>query len=275
MEIARFFYKNESLLSSLYAQLFSGLLASVEKVKASEKHKGGHLDGKGEATVNVAVMKGKADVSAGINASSASREERKESLFPHDAAVLDVIKALRPSMKFDVENAKFGDIIYIKGDFVFIPQAFAKKGMELILQMHRPNIQNLSHIYPKEHRKHYISFIESTLKAQGDIDECRFIFISENKQICSGYLSPAGMTENQMSLFFKHGMHAIPAQMIAIMEKTDEETAPNLGKDNLWSQLTAFSSAAVQLWNHNMPPSVPVLPLTIFTPLNTEDNISE
>ena len=36
MEIARFFYKNESLLSSLYAQLFSGLLASVEKVKRTQ-----------------------------------------------------------------------------------------------------------------------------------------------------------------------------------------------------------------------------------------------
>lgn len=73
-----------------------------------------------------------------------------------------------------------------------------------------------------------------------------------------------------MSLFFKHGTHAIPAHMIAIMEKTDTDVMPDMGKNNLLTSLNAFSSTAVQLWNSNMPVSYPVQPIVIFTPLNTD-----
>ena len=58
METVRFLYKDNRLIDSLYAQIFSGLLQGVEISKKDKKGVSGSVEGKGNTVIDLVCISG-------------------------------------------------------------------------------------------------------------------------------------------------------------------------------------------------------------------------
>jgi len=82
MGLLNFLYKDEALIASLFAQIFRGKLVSIDKEESSANLENGEVKG------------GMALISARTSWGASGGQRIKESIDPHDAATLDVLKHL-------------------------------------------------------------------------------------------------------------------------------------------------------------------------------------
>lgn len=272
MTAIRFFYKDMELAKSLYSQLFSGLLEQVEISNSDSVLASSGITACGSAEVKIpALAKGQIDTSITSKKDEGVASEKRELLSPHDTILLDLISRLQGSMQIG-RPGLYGDITYLKGKFIFIPKEMETSLLGVGLDLFLSSAQSTVHKMPKAEQKAIESFIKKNL--QTTTQDSMFYFFAPipglplQKHVCRGYLKADSLTENQLSLFFKHGSNPIPAHMIAINEKTHEENLPGVAEDGLYNQMRNLTTSTNNLVSHGMPESTPVLPLTIFQPLN-------
>lgn len=266
MEMVLFYYKDDALIKSLYAQIFSGYLKQVTTTEGSRESSSLHAEGKGNAEASVPMLKGTVGV-LGESATSAETSAQKcDVIEPHDAAVLDVLEKLKPFMKKDVASAHRGDVVNISGKLYFLPKEFEAPCIEAILPLIKNQASAEWRDKTKQEREILIKLVRDLFKTSSS--NCRFVFTPTNGKSLSGFLKLPNFFEDSLSLFLKYGATPIPCQMVALMEKHEnqsptEDAIPN----NIFEVIKTFAAAGAQMWSNGMPDSIPVTPIAFFMPV--------
>ena len=262
MALFNYIYKNKTLIQSLYAQIFSGLLQSVE---SHEKvaHTGITSAEAGIPTLAKGTLTGN------------NTEEKiyKSVVSPHDAALYDILVKLSPKMKNTLEDVDFSDIVHLSGNLIIIPRDIEKNGLEALYNTCFKNFlpANLS----KEVRQQTARFMEKTLLSQQE-EGVHFFFKVSTGQILRGVLEPSFLEESQMALTFKHGFHPIPTEIVALYEgSVDNDSGLPLPNESLLGGLYDLSRRMSNLYLAGLPDTIPVTPITLCYRLNNTEDLPE
>lgn len=257
MGLFNFIYKNDVVINSLYAQIFSGLLQSVEEKETGRTKGSGHVEGSVPP-----FCKGKF--------TSEDSNETSQSMVttPHDSIVFDTLNALKKRMKDSVGGAKFGDILNLKGDLYIIPSDIEKNGIEFLAESFFPELDMQK--LPQKARQHVKPFLKKTLISEDK--GCRFLFAAEEGSFLRGFLPPEGMQECQKAVTFKYGIRAIPAEIVALYEGEDLQRNI-LPEQSILGGLHVLSGMINNFYLQGLPHSAPVTPVAIFYPLNDTDDL--
>lgn len=258
MALFNFIYKNNELIQSLYAQIFSGLLQSTETQETAKHREGGIMEGKIPP-----IVKGN------LSSEDANEKTIRMVMDPHDAMLNDVLVTLAPRMKHDLSDVHFGDMIHIKGKLFVIPSAIERNGMDLLFEAFSPQI-DLSKI-PKNARSNAKSFIKKAIV--GDEQGCRFLFSTTDDEIMRGVLNIENLIENQKELTFKYGIQAIPSEIVCLYEGGNEGDILELSQKSILGGLHSLSGMTNQIYLNGLPSSHPVKPIVIFYRINGTENI--
>lgn len=268
MEIARFFYKDLELAKSFRAQLLSGVIESVTTLLASDVSVSTEAKGSACGKLEVPfVANAEASGEANMGCEKSSHKSRAETISPHDLTILDVIASLRQDMKLSIDDAEFGDVVYVKGLLYIFPVQLETVCMEAAMSASLDAVVRGAAM-PKQMKEGMKKFIVNSVKTPRD--DPRFVFTCDNdNQICSGFLKDEGLTESQLSIFYKHGAAPIPVHMIAVSEKNPRRDGFQT-ENTFFGQMFNLSTQVQKLWEQGMPPSTPVTPLCIFHPIKTQ-----
>ncbi len=259
MALFNYIYKNKNLIHSLYAQLFSGLLQSIET-----NEKVAHT---GATTAEVGIP----PITKGTFTGNNTEEKIYKSVVsPHDAALYDVLVKLSPKMKTSLENVVFSDVVHLSGNLIIIPRDIEKNGLEVLFKTCIKNFNptNIS----KEMKQPLARLIEKTLLSQQE-EGLHFFFKVSTGQTLRGILEPAFLEESQLALTFKHGFHPIPTEIVALYEgSVDNNSGLPLPKESILGGLYNLSGYVSNFYLAGLPETTPVTPLTLCYRLNdTED----
>lgn len=262
MALFNYIYKNKTLIQSLYAQIFSGLLQSVE---SHEKvaHTGITSAEAGIPTLAKGTLTG----------NNTEEKTYKSVVSPHDAALYDILVKLSPKMKNTLDGVVFSDMIHLSGDLIIIPKDTEKYGLEALFNTVFKNALSLK--LPKEIRTQVTNFMEKTLISQQE-EGMHFFFKVSDGHILRGVLEPTFLEESQMALAFKHGFHPIPTEIVALYEGgVDESTGISLPSESILGGLYELSRQVSTLYLAGLPDTIPVTPITLCYRLNNTEDLPE
>lgn len=264
MAAVLFYYKDMELINSLYAQLFAGLLQ--EKATSNSGQQASEREARGQGHAGVAAfLTGQLEVEVRASRTEQSEFGHTETIFPHDAIVLDVLEQLAPSMKTSVASANRGDILNLKGAITLFPNELGNDGFEPLISLIMKTQALPAELKNKDTRKSFIDLARKIIKASGE--NIRFVFKAESGEYLTGFLKNKGFLEENFTLFMKYKAQMIPCQFIAIFEGHIPEKLEITG-EGFFSGIYAFSSMTAELWAQGLPESIPVTPITFFLPLN-------
>jgi|GEM_PF-3935733 len=255
MELFNFIYKNQSLVNSLYAQIFSGLLSSQEdKIESSNQS-----EHKLETGLPAQVF------SVGSQSYEHTEESSSRMTNPHDVILSDVLTALRPSMKTNVFEAKIGTLVHLKGNLQIIPSEFENLAIQTCLQLYE---KKLPDNIPGMGKKQLGNFLQKALKApqRGN----HFIFNSDSGGVLKGILNNSDLMEDPDSIAFKFGSGSLRTEIVAVVEST--ELDHHAESSSFLDAIKQFSDITRQLYSSGLN-AIPVTPITIF--YRIEHHISE
>lgn len=257
MGLFNFIYKNGVVINSLYAQIFSGLLQSVEEKETGRTKGSGHVEGSVPP-----FCKGR------FTSEDSNETSQSTVTTPHDIIVFDTLNALNDRMKASVDGAKFGDILKLKGDLYIIPSDIEKNSIEFLAELFFPMLDMKG--LPQKARQHVKPFLKKTLISEDK--GCRFLFAAEEGTFLRGFLPPEGMQECQKAVIFKYGIRAVPAEIVAVYE--GEDLQRNILPDqSILGGLHMLSGMINDFYLQGLPPSAPVTPVAIFYRLNDTDDL--
>ena len=261
MALFNFLYKNESLIQSLYSQIFSGQLQSIETQETGRLKETGDVEG------------GMPPIVKGNMAREQSNEKTHRTvMLPHDSTVHDVLVSLAPRMKHVVEESDFGDILRTKGNIYIIPSDVEINALDVIFQTYVNDMDMRG--LPKQAKPAVEAFLKKVLISTEP--GCRFLFFAESGEFLRGFLPPDGMQETQKALIFKHGMRAIPTEIVALFEECKNPTnSITLPPQSILGGLHTMSAMVNELYLKGLPPSYPVTPVVIFYRLNDTEDFPE
>lgn len=246
-----FLYRDNSRITSLYAQLFGGRLSSLERSDQERRDK--NLAGKGSIL--------------GFGGEVSSREETqsasKSTIDPHDLIVTDTLTRLRESGKFHEEPslAPHGSLILAQGTLIFIDHSMLQIGligMEAAVQADKKK--------PSRDRTPGLQEGFAVVKAmiQGLELPSAFALRCGPSTIIAGTIKEAGMEEPISTYYFKHGAAGL-SDVYLIGIKEVPSGAFTLPENHL---MNAGKAAAQHLSEMLFPPdSIRVTPIAMFRSL--------
>ncbi len=259
MALFNFVYQDEYVINSLYAQIFSGFLHSIENSESAKDRESGTAEGGIPSFVKGTALK-----------ESSNEVVRTETIFPHDARLLDIFNILKPCMKAEFSNACFGDILHLTGDLLIIHSEIEKNGVDVLFEMFVKNMSIPD--VPKNAQGGMKNFIKKMLIPTDE--GIRFFFKEKSGNIVRGVLRPENLHEKQKSLLFKFGVYPIPLQMIALCEHV-ENTQNFLPKESITGGLHMLSNKVSDFYLEGLPPTKAVSPIALFYQINDTDNIEK
>ena len=276
METVRFLYKDNRLIDSLYAQIFSGLLQGVEISKKDKKGVSGSVEGKGNTEIDLVCISGEGEISAKAERQKEFETSKTDIIVSHDKIVMDVLESLRPSMKTDCGQSGFGDVLSLDGSLFFVPKQLEESAFEafkpIILQRLDKEVEKQSKTGKKadnKDRNSVISYIKRTFLSSGE--ECRFLFITKANEFCMGSLKVDGFTEEPLSLFSKHLAKTIPCRMVGISEKQGAGQPIQLGQETVFGIIQKLSALNANIWSAGIPEPIAIAPIAVFYKINITD----
>jgi hypothetical protein len=202
MALSHFLYKDESLIASLYAQIFRGRLVQIDQGQTDTR------TDDAEGGVNVQIASGKAKWG------NKSEESRHEIFDPHDAATLDVLNHFQ---KFSVveQDSKRGDVLFLSGGICLVPYEHRKILLDFGFEANKGAFEKqLSEIKSSKHRS---SLIELAKKSCiGEVDDVRFFFRSVTGRWYWGALQKQYISPNFFTLQIACGLDLIPMSIVAL-----------------------------------------------------------
>jgi len=258
MALLNFLYKDQELADSLYAQIFNGLMHSIEcgQTKADSQ------TGSGKFTVGV--------VGGGIDGTSSSGESHVEKTNPHDVVFIDVLKHLEPSYKTDVATVSPGDVLFTRGELYIIDKEMIRIGFELA---GKRAIESLA----GEKKNHQIgkmltSHVKNILDYQKD--DSVYVIVPETGGQVTGVVKNRSLGDSVSSYAMKFG--PFPVRHVCVVGIVEDgparpaETAANpfsagnLNQSAIQVAKMIFASVGRQ------PGAISVKPLALFTLFNTD-----
>lgn len=258
MALFNYIYKNDILIQSLYAQIFSGLLECTE-IRESAKSSASR-----SREVKIPPI-----VKGNLIDSDTNEKMKSNKMSPHDAMLSDILITLKPSMKDKLVDARFGDIIHLQGELLIIPSEIEINGIEVIFEAFASQIP-LQGI-PKQARTSVKNFLKKSFVSTEN--GVRFLFRVKGGGILRGVLQADNLQESQKALTFKHGFRLIPSEIVAVYEEGDDIENTFLPGTCILGGLHELSGMVNTVYLSGLPPTSPVTPITIFYRLNGTDSL--
>ena len=246
MALFNYIYKNQSLINSLYAQIFSGLLSSKEDKIAGLNQSKHEM----ESGIPAQIFK------VGSHSSESTEESTTRMVNPHDVILSDVLNTLKPSMKDNVFSAKIGTLVHLKGNLQIIPSEFENLAIQTCMQVFE---KQMSSGIPGISKKQLSSFLQKALKAPQNGNH--FIFNSESGGQLKGILNNCDLMEDPDSIAFKFGANALRTEIVAVVESTENEQVAD--HSSFLGAIQQFADMARQLYSTGIN-ATPVTPIAIF-----------
>jgi hypothetical protein len=190
--LIEFIYRDPRRIPSFAAQIFGGLLQSVEKASGERKQQ---EDG-GGGELNIAFLK------FGVQGKGTTDESTsmKEVLHPHDAMALDVVNALfgRKLIDGSYRNAPGGSIVKVKGTLLFFD----------------PHILQVASVVPDSDEGKKPRAEREAMKAAravlGKLTMPPMFLLADNIHTVTGTLHDEGLTDPISSFHMRHSDCGMP-----------------------------------------------------------------
>lgn len=255
MGLLNFLYKDESLIASLYAQIFSGRLVAIDKEESSANSENSEFKG------GLSLLGGKA--SWGSNGG----RRIKESIDPHDAATLDVLTHLQ-DYEITENEATPNSIVTISGRIALMDYAQRSCVIESGFESNIRQLTRSMGLPPKQANRLYELAKKGCIGKQ---EETRFFIKSSSGNWYWGSTIEKNFSPHFDVLQIGYGPKLVPVNMVAILlggatpdvDETGGEGAPfvralqnmvSLTNANLIGDGIQFKSA--------------LLPIAIILPIN-------
>lgn len=243
-----FLYRDSSRIASYYAQIFTGLLTTLEETESERdtKDKG--------AKLNLQLASG--DVKSGQE----NTRSQKRVIDPHDLLTTDVLSSLRSGGRFneDIVGAPHGTLVLAQGTLVLVDRSMLQLAV-VILEAEAANKMRAAKTPAQRAEaqtlKQIIPFMSKI-----DLPSGFVLRISDGLDI-AGTLKDSGMEEPISTYYFKHGTAGLSSVYLVGIKET-----PNYSFVLPSQQIMGASQAAAEaLRNMMFPPgSTMVTPIALF-----------
>ncbi|MDR1241895.1 MAG: hypothetical protein LBM00_03795 [Deltaproteobacteria bacterium] len=203
MALLHFLYKDESLIASLYAQIFRGRLVQIDHGQKDTRSDGTEVGG------SLKIVSGSA------RQGNSFEESRHELIDPHDAATLDVLNHLQ-KFAVDEKSSKKGDIVLLSGGIFLTPYAHRKCILDFgfASQSHLFDTILATNVKDKRSRAKIIELAK--MSCVGDENDVRFFFRSLTGIWYWGSLQQTEIMPTLFTLQVAYGIDLIPVSLVAI-----------------------------------------------------------
>jgi hypothetical protein len=248
-ELFDFIYRDTSRISSLYAQIFSGRLTSLERT-LSEGEKSTRYGDAGVPQV--------AKIGSSLERTDGS--SLKSTIDPHDQIILDVLSYLISNnfVQTEAKNAGHGSIVRVVGRLFLLDRfilTLADAALDHFIKQQKSQSKQAKGEYELDTLK-----LVKALLPKLDLPS-HFLLRAEDERNYSGTIKDSGLEEPISAFYFKHGAGGLDSiYIIGIVEVSGEEV-PISGQ----SLMAAGYQAAKAMSNLVLPEeSTRLLPLAIF-----------
>ena len=252
MALLNFLYKNESILSSLTAQIFHGKTIKIDTEKKS-------VD-----TSNCGMKVDLKLLSGSIGASKGGEERFVETIDPHDEAILNTLTYLQQYC-VDEEEVDENKLVFLSGKIVFIPFEQRKFIIDVgFEQIKRKNPTNL----PKNKREKFFELSKNA--CLGSQDESTFYFKSKGGRVYWGSLERRALASFVNSLQISYGINPIPVLLFAKCAgkyNTENNSTEDL---NLSQRMQHMACLANKIVCGDIDIDYTLIPLAIMQPIDAE-----
>ena len=246
-----FLYRDSGRITSYYAQIFGGILSSLEE-NASERsavEKG--------AEANAAVAKG------GVKHTGETVTSSKRLLNPHDVITIDVLSHLVDKGKIGgaIEDAEHGSLVLTKGTLIFVDRSMVElAGVSFSLMIAEEERK------PPKQRNHVeIQTLKTVTSFLSKLSlPSAFLLQTDEGLQVAGTIKDEGMEEPIGSYYYKHGSAGL-ADVYLIGIK--EIPSPAFAMEG--NQMMGAGKAAAQLLSNMLFPddALRVTPIALFRKL--------
>lgn len=252
MALLNFLYKNESILSSLTAQIFHGKTIKIDTEKKSTD------------TSNYGVKVDCKLLGWNTGASKGGEERFVETIDPHDEAILNTLTHLQQYC-VDEKEIDENKLVFLSGKIVFIPfeqrRFIIDIGFEQIKQNNPTNL-------PKNQREKFFELSKNA--CLGSQDESTFYFKSKGGKVYWGSLERRALASFVNSLQISYGINPIPVLLFAKCAGK-YNTDINIADDLILTQrMQNMASLANKIVCGNLDIDYTLIPLAIMQPIDAE-----
>jgi hypothetical protein len=246
VELFDFIYRDTSRISSLYAQIFSGRLTSLERTLSQ----GEKSTKQGE--VGIAPL-----AKGGIALEKTDDSSLKSTIDPHDQITIDVLSYLVENnfVHTEAENATHGSIVRVIGRLFLLDRfilTLADVAFDHFIKQQRTQAKGAYDLNALKLVKALLPKLQLP---------SHFLLRAKDDRSFSGTIKDSGLEEPISAFYFKHGAGGLDSiYVVGIIEVSGEEV-PISGQ----SLMAAGYQAAKAMSNLVLPEdSTRLLPLAIF-----------
>lgn len=256
MALLNFLYKDIDLANSLYAQMFNGLMQSIEQAAKSEDSQ--VVTGK----MSCAVAGG------GLESKTLTGNGRTEKTNPHDTIFIDVLKYLEPHYKTKIDTTNPGDVLFAQGMLYILDNEMFKLSFETF------GIKALEALPDVKKNKQFGKMIIDYMKKIIDYPkkDSKYILLSPQGKEITGIVKNESMSDSIASVMMKFGPFPInPVYMVGIVEDgpaKDAADATNPFPTGNMNQMAIEVAKMFFTTSGRTIGAISVKPLAIFQQIN-------
>ncbi|MHC1792105.1 DUF6414 family protein [Solidesulfovibrio sp.] len=259
MALLNFLYKDIELANSLYAQMFSGLMQSIERLDKSEDAHS--LSGKISCGI----------ANSGADCRTTTGTNITEKTVPHDVIFIDVLKRLEPDYKTNITESVPGDVLICKGSLYIIDNELIKLSFETV------GLKVIENHPTIKANKALGKSITACMKKMIEYpnNDSKYILISESGEHVTGIAKNDFMSDQVVHLMVKFGPFPIEsAYLVGIVEDGPAKSAssaanpfPSGNTDQIALEVARMFFSA----SGRSVGSMSVKPLAIFQKINVTE----
>lgn len=213
MGLLNFLYKDEALVASLYAQIFRGKLVSIDKEESSTNSENSEFKG------GMPLLGGSASWGSG------GGQRIKETVDPHDAATLDVLKHLE-GYAVSENEATLNSIVMLSGRIALMNYAQRSCLVESSFESNIKQLTKSMGLPPKQANRLY----ELAKKGcTGKQEETRFFIKSSYGNWYWGSTVEKNFSPHFDVLQIGYGPQLVPVNMVAVFLGGETPSPDNTG----------------------------------------------
>lgn len=258
MALLNFLYRDWDLANSLYAQIYNGLLQTIED--GSKTGDSQSATGKMSCAVAGGSLEGK----------TTTETSRIEKISPHDIIFIDVLKHIEKYYKTDVTNIQTGDIAFVAGKLYVLEKEMVRASFETFgLNALRENPEL------KKNKALLNMIIPSVRKAlEYSKDDSMYVLVQDDGAKITGTIKDKYMSDSIASMVMKFGPFPVaPVYVVGVVEDgpaNPASAAINPFPNGNMTQVAVEAARMIFSFAGRQVGSTSVKPLAIFCKINTE-----
>lgn len=257
MGLLNFLYKDEALIASLYAQIYRGRLVEIDREESTTDSENGEIKG------GIPLLGAKTAWGSG------ACQRVRETIDPHDAATLDVLKHLE-AFAVSEEEALPNKVVLLSGRLALMSHSQRSCIIDMLFESHIKNIKNAMGLPQKQANRLYDL---SKKGCAGKSEEVRLFFQSSSGAWYWGSAVESNFSPHMDALQISYGVDLVPVNIFAIYlgSSCDKYEIDKDGAQfsRALQSMTAMANNA--LAGEDVSLKSAITPLAIIQPIDAEE----